>query len=104
MKEDMWMDDNIKYQSNQSKAQKLTLFKRSDGLVTGVKDVLSFDAKEILLDTQLGLLMIRGEDLHVTKLTVEKGEVALEGRVDSLVYSDQKIAEESGHFLQKLFK
>ena len=98
------MDDNMKYQGNQPKAQKLTLFNRSDGLVTGVKDVLSFDAKEILLDTQLGLLMIRGEDLHVTRLTVEKGEVALEGRVDSLVYSDQKAEEDSGHFFQKLFK
>lgn len=61
---------------------------RSDGSITGIKDVLSFDANEIILDTNMGMLMIKGAELHVTSLTVEKGEVKIGGRIDSLVYSD----------------
>lgn len=85
--------------------QKIMMTNRSQGTITGVKDVLSFDANEILLDTELGMLMIKGKNLHVIKLMVEKGEVALEGVVDSMTYSDVKKQEErTESFLAKLFK
>ena len=51
--------------------------------------MISFDPNEIILDTEQGMLMIQGEELHVTKLTVEKGEVEIEGLVYSMVYSDE---------------
>jgi sporulation protein YabP len=56
--------------------------------VSGVCDVLSFDLSEILLETDQGMLMIKGSDLHVNRLTLEKGEVDIEGKIDSLTYSD----------------
>ena len=49
--------------------------------------------------------MIQGEDLHVTKLTVEKGEVEIEGVIDSMVYSDNSsIKGEKGGFVRRLFR
>ena len=54
------------------KSHKISLFNRSSGIISGVKEVISFDPNEIILDTEQGMLMIQGEELHVTKLTVEK--------------------------------
>ena len=66
------------------KNHKISLFNRNSGIINGVREVISFDPGEIILDTEQGMLMIHGEDLHVTKLMVEKGEVEIEGIVDSL--------------------
>ena len=67
------------------KAHKVVLNNRRSGTVTGVLDVLSFDINEILLETEQGMLMVKGSDLHVNRLSVEKGEVDLAGNIDSLV-------------------
>ena len=73
-------------------------------VVSGVKEVISFDPNEIILDTEQGMLMIQGEELHVTKLTVEKGEVEIEGLVYSMVYSDEGgMTGEKGGLLRRLF-
>lgn len=70
------------------KAHKVSLNNRSFGLITGVREVISFDAMEIILDTEQGILIFRGEDLHVTRLTVDKGEVEVSGKIDCMMYSD----------------
>ena len=67
-------------------SHKLILDNRKEASVTGVKDVISFDEKEILLQTADGKLQIRGRGLHVKGLNMEKVEAALAGHVDSLVY------------------
>lgn len=68
-------------------SHKILLFGRKQGQLTGIKEVISFDAKEVVLDTVMGTLVIRGEELTIRKLTVETGEAELEGRIDSLLYS-----------------
>ena len=79
------------------KSHKISLFNRSSGIISGVKE-------EIILDTEQGMLMIQGEELHVTKLTVEKGEVEIEGLVYSMVYSDDGYMKgEKGGLLRRLF-
>ena len=70
------------------KTHKVDLLNRSLGVITGVRDVVSFDLNEIILDTEQGLLMIKGFNLHVKKLLVEKGEVEIDGKVDGFLYSD----------------
>jgi sporulation protein YabP len=70
------------------KGHKLNINARKTAMITGVNDVLSFDAGEVLLQTEQGILMIRGTDLHVNRLTLEKGEVDIDGKIDSLTYSD----------------
>ena len=72
--------------------------------ITGVKDVKSFDEKEILLFTQAGKLVIKGEQLHVKQLDLEKGEVDLEGKVDSLTYLSKNTDNRDESFLKRMFR
>ncbi len=91
--------------ASSARMHKMTMTNRKSCSVNGVKDVLSFDIHEILLETEQGMLMIKGDDLHVSRLTLEKGEVDVDGRIDSFTYSD---AIGGGHknesLLSKLFR
>lgn len=71
-----------------TRMHKVTMTNRRSCTINGVNDVLSFDIHEILLETEQGMLMIKGDELHVSRLTLEKGEVDIDGRIDSLTYSD----------------
>ena len=62
--------------------------------LTGILDVLSFDVGEILLETELGMLDLKGKDLHVNRLNLEKGEADIEGEIDMITYS--KVPEVTG--------
>ena len=87
-----------------AKAHKLVLANRRTGSFSGILDVLSFDISEILLETELGLLHIKGTDLHVNRLNLEKGEVDIEGEVDSMEYTQlQNFGEKKKAFFGKLF-
>lgn len=78
---------------------------RKTSMVTGVLDVLAFDLNEILLETEQGMLMVKGTDLHVNRLTLEKGEVDISGNINSIAYSDTHQAVKSNeHIFAKLFK
>ena len=83
----------------------LTLENRGAGTVTGIREVVSFDENQVVLDTDLGLLTVKGKDLHVSRLTLEKGEVDLDGTIDSLNYSSNEALRKSGESLfTRLFK
>ena len=87
------------------KSHKLVINNRKTGLVTGVLDVLSFNLNEILLETEQGMMMVKGTDLHVNRVTLEKGEVDLSGNIDSVAYSDiQTPGKQTGNLLSKLFR
>ena len=88
-----------------AKTHKLVVNNRKTAMVTGVLDVLSFDLNEILLETEQGMLTIKGADLHVNRLTLEKGEVDIEGRIDSMAYSEVTDFHKAGaSLLGRLFK
>lgn len=87
-----------------SATQKCSITNRNQGLITGVKDVLAFDTMEVILDTELGMLQIKGADLHVVRLMLEKGEVAIEGRIDSMMYSDIVKEDRQEGLFARLFK
>ena len=74
-------------QSNSTGQHKLILQNRKSGSFTGVTDVVNFDANEIILDTELGRLTIKGKELHVNRLDLQKKEVEIDGTVDMLQYS-----------------
>ena len=57
---------------------RISLVNREVCAINGVSDVLSFDVGEVLLETEQGMLMIRGSELHVSRLTLEKGEVDID--------------------------
>ena len=88
-----------------AKSHKVLLINRKSGAFSGVVDVLSFDVAEILLETELGMLLIKGHDLHVNRLSLEKGEIDIEGRIDSLTYSEVKSAgKQAESLLGRLFR
>lgn len=73
--------------------------------ITGVNDVISFDVKEIFLETSLGMLTVKGKDLHMKRLSLDKGEVDIEGEVVSCVYSDVESLGKTGESLfARMFK
>ncbi len=82
---------------------KLVLNNRKSGSFTGVLDVVSFDLGEILLETELGMLHIKGKDLHVNRLDLQKGEVEIDGQVETLNYSQVPGIHKKGGTLGKLF-
>lgn len=87
------------------RVHKLILTNRKNCFVGGVLDVLSFDLGEVLLETEQGMLLIKGSNLHVSKLLLEKGEVEIDGIVDSMTYSEvESFAEKSAGLIGKLFK
>ena len=87
------------------RAHKLILNNRRTCNLTGVNDVLSFDENEIILETEQGMLMIKGNELHVNRLTLDKGEVDIDGRIDSFTYSEQSNMGAKGvALLSRLFK
>ncbi|MBE5952336.1 MAG: sporulation protein YabP [Lachnospiraceae bacterium] len=85
-------------------AHKLFLQGRKQLELTGIHDVVSFDAKEVVLRTQMGVLLVRGEDLFVKRLTVEQGELDLEGRIDSLIYSEKAKTKDGESLMKRLFR
>ena len=84
---------------------KMSMVNRKTCTLTGVKDVIAFDVAEVILETDMGILQIKGKDLHVKRLTLDKGEVDVEGRVDSFIYTEQHSIQAKGEsFFGRLWK
>ncbi len=84
---------------------KLSLTNRGALVVNGVVDVISFDLNEVLLETEAGMLCVKGQDLHVNRLTLEKGEVDISGTIDSLLYSEiSGYGQKAESFFRRLFQ
>ncbi len=91
--------------NSSGRMHRITLTNRKSCALNGVNDVLSFDEHEILLETEQGMLMLKGNDLHVNRLTLDKGEIDVDGKIDSLTYSDLSgKGNKSESFLGKLFR
>ena len=69
--------------------------------MTGIHDVESFDEETILAKSDCGDITIKGKSLKISRLSVETGDMAVEGEIDSLVYSEGRPA---GSFLSRLFR
>lgn len=92
-------------QNSISKSHKLAIDNRKRSCLTGIKDVVAFDINQVLLESVMGMILIKGTDLKVTRLSIEKGEVDVEGHVDSVTYSEIKAYGEKGKSLiKRMFK
>ena len=91
-------------QLNTNIIQNLVLENRGKLFITGVLDVLSFDDQLVILETELGLLTVKGETLRINKLSIDTSEVTIEGDIYSLNYSEKEINSKGTGFLNKIFK
>jgi sporulation protein YabP len=80
----------------------LTLEDRRQLTISGVEDVERFDETTIVLSTAQGALTVQGTGLHIERLSLDGGDLKVEGLVDSLSYEDR--AEQSGGLFARLFR
>ncbi|MBE7005256.1 MAG: sporulation protein [Ruminococcaceae bacterium] len=83
-------------------AHRVTLDGRGHLTVSGVEDVDRFDENEIVMNTAEGTLVVTGENLHIDKLSLDGGELHVDGRVDTLSYEDAGVGR-GGGLLSRLF-
>ncbi len=83
-------------------SHRVTLEGRGRLVVSGVEDVDRFDENEIVMNTAEGALVVTGENLHIDKLSLDGGELHVDGRVDALSYEDDASGARGG-LLSRLF-
>ena len=83
--------------------QNIVLENRTKLNVSGVKDVLSFDDQVVIIETELGLLTVKGDNLKINKLNIDTSETIVDGKINSLAYSENHSKNEGGLF-GKTFK
>ena len=90
-------------QSNSTGQHKLILQNRKSGSFTGVTDVVNFDANEIILDTELGRLTIKGKELHVNRLDLQKKEVEIDEHLAGVSLESGSVKWKRAGFLYIFF-
>ena len=100
----MALEERKMQTNNMNVIQNLVLENREKLSISGVLDVLSFDDQIVILETDLGLLTVKGENLRINKLSIDTSEVIVEGDISNLGYSDKSSEKSSGSFLGKIFK
>ena len=84
--------------------QNLILENRSKLSISGVLDVLSFDDQVVVVETELGLLTVKGDNIRINKLSIDTSEVIVEGEISYLAYSDKDLEKNKSSFMSKIFK
>ncbi|MBR4030581.1 MAG: sporulation protein YabP [Clostridia bacterium] len=84
-------------------AQNIILEDRERLSISSVLDVEEFCEDKITLETSLGYLEVCGADLKMNKLSVETGELTIEGEINSIIYTDES-SKQKGSLLSKLFR
>ena len=90
--------------ANENTVQNIILENKEKLSISGVKDILTFDEEEIIIDTTLGILQIRGSNLKVEKLSVDSGEINANGIIDEMIYQKDQRKEKSGNILKSIFR
>ena len=84
----------------EEKKSNLALDSRKNLTLNGVIEVISFDEEKILLNTCVGMLTIKGQELKMNKLDVQNGDIAITGVVDSFIYSGLKPKKDEEGFMK----
>ena len=82
--------------------QNIILEGRKKLSVSGVEDIDSFDENSAVIFTSMGLIEVKGSDIHMNKLNLESGEIVLEGEFDSVIYPDESAGKSKKKFLARL--
>lgn len=84
----------------------ITITERKNLLITGVKKIENFDSEEFLLETVMGFLVVKGEELELVKLDTLAGNVSIKGLVKGFSYMDDtsKKIKENNSVFNRLFK
>ena len=86
------------------KEQNIVIQNREKTIVTGVEDILSFYDELVIMQTSLGMLTIKGQELKMNKLNLDNSELIIEGKTCAIAYSDAVDGNKKQGFMSKLFK
>ena len=103
-KEEYVMTVDERKSINTGVIQNLILENRGKLSISGVNDVLSFDDQVVMVETELGLLTVKGENIRINKLSIDTSEVIIEGDISYLAYSDKDVEKNKGNLISKIFK
>lgn len=92
-----------KLQKDQQKCN-IIMEDRSRLSVSGVEDIDTFDESNFIAITCAGALVVKGNDLHISKLNVDTGELVVDGEFDSCVFNNSYGGKSGGGLLAKIFK
>lgn len=83
---------------------RVTIDARESIIISGVTDVISFDEESVIAETEMGIIVIRGVNLHVKKINLESGELSVTGEIDGISYENRGAAGKSKSLMGRLFK
>ncbi|MGP4063142.1 sporulation protein YabP [Halobacillus litoralis] len=101
------MEGFEKVQGNRSEQpveHNVKIWNRRNIEISGVKEVDSFDSEEFLLQTSMGYLVIRGNNLQMKNLDLDSGVVSIKGKIYEMTYLDEHQGEKAKGLFSKLFK
>ena len=83
----------------------INIVQRKSINISGVKKIENFDENEFMLETNMGYLLIKGNNLEIIKLDTYQGDVSIKGKIDSLNYLEtSKKQDKQESVFSKLFK
>lgn len=88
----------------EQRAQNIILKDRRRLMISGVSHVETFTEECIVLETDLGILVVRGVGMHINKLNVETSELDVEGEIGAFEYLDNGVQQRKGGFFSGLFR
>ena len=78
--------------------------RREHVIITGVIDVISFDEESVIAESEMGIIVIRGANLHVKRISLDSGELAISGEIDGLTYENESTGTKAKGFMGRLFR
>jgi len=83
----------------------ISIDRRERAVITGIVEVISFDDEAIVCETEMGALILKGQNLHVNRLNLDDGELEVDGMIENIGYEDDMaLGRGKGSLLSKIFK
>ncbi len=103
MQDFTYSTDHVSRVNHEEKKHNFTLTCRRELVLDGIVGVTGFDENSVSLTTNLGRMIIDGQDLHITKMSLESGEVTVTGNISGIFYETDGEQKKSG-FLSRFFR
>ena len=85
-------------------SHELKINDRREIFLTGIKKITSFDNEEFLMESNMGVILLKGHGLEILKLDTHDGNVKIKGKINSFTYLDGEMKQNNEGFFTKLFK
>jgi sporulation protein YabP len=99
----MYLDEQKEAPANKA-PHKVMIDSREKIVITAVEDVDSFNENELILLTNHGFITVTGQDLHISKLNLDEGQLVVAGMIQSVDYADHEEERAKRGVFSKMFR